>query len=74
MSTSPVRQAALINEKEEYSYRYGRLKSYSQYLLFDDPPRKGPLSVKWSGFQTGLRFTERQEEARLHRVQASRSW
>ena len=52
-----MRQAALINEKEEYSYRYGRLKSYSQYLLFDDPPRKGPLSVKWSGFQTGLRFT-----------------
>ena len=57
VSTSPVRQAALINEKEEYSYRYGRLKSYSQYLLFDDPPRKGPLSVKWSGFQTALRFT-----------------
>ena len=57
VSTTPVRQAALINEKEEYSYRYGRLKSYSQYLLFDDPPRKGSLSVKWSGFQTGLRFT-----------------
>jgi hypothetical protein len=57
VSTTPVRQAQLINEKEEYSYRYGRLKSYSQYLLFDDPARKGPLSVKWSGFQTGLRFT-----------------
>jgi hypothetical protein len=57
VSTTPVRQAALINEKEEYSYRYGRLKSYSQYLMFDDPPRKGSLSVKWSGFQTGLRFT-----------------
>jgi hypothetical protein len=52
-----VRQAQLINEKEEYSYRYGRLKSYSQYLLFDDPPRKGPASQKWSGFQTALRFT-----------------
>jgi Cellulase (glycosyl hydrolase family 5) len=57
VSTSPVRQAALINEKEEYSYRYGRLKSYSQYLLFDDPPRKGPAHEKWSGFQTALRFT-----------------
>jgi hypothetical protein len=56
VSTSPVRQAQLINEKEEYSYRYGRLKSYSQYLLFDDPPRKGSKSIKWSGFQTGLRF------------------
>ena len=69
VSTTPVRQAALINEKEEYSYRYGRLKSYSQYLLFDDPPRKGPLSVKWSGFQTGLAIHEREEEARLHRLQ-----
>jgi hypothetical protein len=57
VSTSPVRQAQLINEKEEYSYRYGRLKSYSQYLLFDDPPRKGPAHEKWSGFQTALRFT-----------------
>jgi hypothetical protein len=57
VSTSPVRQAALINEKEEYSYRYGRLKSYSQYLLFDDPPRKGPPNEKWAGFQTALRFT-----------------
>ena len=56
VSTSPIRQAQLINEKEEYSYRYGRLKSYSQYLLFDDPPRKGPRSQRWSGFQTALRF------------------
>jgi hypothetical protein len=57
VSTSPVRQAQLINEKEEYSYRYGRLKSYSQYLLFDDPARKGPAHEKWSGFQTALRFS-----------------
>jgi len=56
VSTTPVRQAALLNEKEEYSYRYPRLKSYSQYLLQDDPPRPGPRSLRWSGFQTGLRF------------------
>ena len=56
VSTSLSRQAALINEKEEYAYRYTRLKSHSQYLLFDDPARPGPLRVKWSGFQTGLRF------------------
>ena len=24
--------------------------------MYDDPARSGPLSVKWSGFQTGLRF------------------
>ena len=62
VSTSPVRQAQLINEKEEYSYRYGRLKSYSQYLLFDDPPRKGGKSIKWSGFQTGLRFHSKRKK------------
>ena len=56
VSTSLSRQAALINEKEEYAYRYSRLKSHSQYLLFDDPARPGSLRVKWSGFQTGLRF------------------
>ena len=68
-----MRQAALINEKEEYSYRYGRLKSHSQYLLFDDPPRKGPLSVKWSGFQTGLRFASGKKKPAYNAVQASRS-
>jgi hypothetical protein len=56
VSTTLSRQAALINEKEEYAYGYSRLKSHSQYLMFDDPARPGPLSVKWSGFQTGLRF------------------
>ena len=48
VSTSPSRQAKLINEKEEVHYRIGRLKSYSQYLMFDDRPLYA--------FQTGLRF------------------
>lgn len=56
VSTTLTRQAALINEKEEYAFRYSRLKSHSQYLMYDDPARSGSLSVKWSGFQTGLRF------------------
>jgi hypothetical protein len=56
VTTTPSRQARLLNEKEEYSYRYGRLRSYSQYLLNDDPARPGPRSARWSGFQTGLRF------------------
>jgi hypothetical protein len=60
VSTSPVRQAALINEKEELSYRYPRLGSYSQYLMYDDPlrPEGTDLRAVWSGFQTGLRFTD----------------
>ena len=56
VSTTPSRQARLINEKEEYAWRYPRLKSHCQYLLRDDPPRRGPRSEKWAGFQTGLRF------------------
>ncbi len=55
ISTSPARQAQLLNDKEEYSYRYSRLKSYSQYLLYDDPARAGPSALKWAGFQTGLK-------------------
>ena len=50
-------QAAFLNEKEEQSYRYPRVRSYAQYLLYDDPPREGTTPVEiWSGFQTGLRF------------------
>jgi hypothetical protein len=56
VSTSPGRQAELLNEKEEFSYLYPRLKSYSQYLLYDDPSRSGPTALRWAGFQTGLRF------------------
>ncbi len=48
VSTTPSRQARLLNEKEEVHYRYGRLKSYSQYLMFDDKAL--------NSFQTGLRF------------------
>jgi hypothetical protein len=58
VSTSPTRQAQIINEKEEFSYRYSRLKSYSQYQLHDDPARPGPPSARWAGFQTGLRFAD----------------
>jgi len=50
-------QAALLNDKEEQSYRYPRVRSYAQYLLYDDPPRGGATEEEvWSGFQTGLRF------------------
>ena len=34
-----ARRREILNEKEEFSYRYSRLKSYSQYLLYDDPAR-----------------------------------
>jgi Cellulase (glycosyl hydrolase family 5) len=56
VSTTLEQQAELINEKEEFSHGYARLRSYAQYLLYDDPVRPGPPKAAWSGFQTGLRF------------------
>jgi hypothetical protein len=57
VSTTPARQAELLNRMEEYSYRYPRLKSYSQYLMYDDVARSGSSALRWAGFQTGLRFS-----------------
>jgi hypothetical protein len=56
IGTTPNRQAEILNTLEEFSYRYARLKSYSQYLVYDDPSRNGPTALKWAGFQTGLRY------------------
>jgi hypothetical protein len=56
ISTTLNRQAEILNTLEEYSYRYARLKTYSQYLVYDDPSRNGSAALKWAGFQTGLRF------------------
>jgi hypothetical protein len=56
IGTTPGRQAEILNTLEEFSYRFPRLKSYSQYLLYDDPARSGPAALKWAGFQTGLRY------------------
>jgi hypothetical protein len=58
VSTTLAEQASQLNQKEELSYRYPRLRSYAQYLLYDDPIRPGPTAVAWSGFQTGLRFAD----------------
>jgi hypothetical protein len=60
ITTSLARQAEELNRKEELAYRYPRLRSFAQYLLWDDPVRPGPTKVAWAGFQTGLRFTDNQ--------------
>ena len=43
------------------------MKAFSQYLLRDDQPRKGPRLQRYSGFETGLRTSQGQEEAGLQR-------
>ena len=37
IGTTPNRQAEILNTLEEFSYRYSRLRSYSRYLIYDDP-------------------------------------
>jgi hypothetical protein len=65
VSTSPGRQAEILNQMEEFSYRYSRLKSYSQYLLVDDVARSGSSALRWAGFQTGLRFSNGRDKPAL---------
>lgn len=65
VSTSPARQAEILNQMEMYSYKYSRLKSYSQYLLFDDLSRAGSSALRWAGFQTGLRFANGKDKPSL---------
>jgi hypothetical protein len=56
---SIAKQAQIINESEEISYHYSRLRSFSQYLLYDDPPlTTGPQFNRYRGFQSGLRFAD----------------
>jgi len=58
---SLAKQAQILNESEEYSYKYSRLRSYSQYLLYDDPPlTSGPAFDRFRGFQSGLKFSNGQ--------------
>jgi hypothetical protein len=60
---SLAKQAQILNESEEYSYKYPRLRSYSQYLLYDDPPlMSGPVFDRYRGFQSGLKFSNGQRK------------
>jgi hypothetical protein len=52
-------QAAFINEAEYVSYTRPRVKTYSNYLLVDDPIRLDEppgTNPRYGGFQSGLRF------------------
>ena len=50
-----------------------RVTSFSQYLLRDDKARKGPPSVRYGGFESGLRFAGGKDKPSLRRASASRS-
>lgn len=57
--TTLARQAAFMNEAEYVSYTRPRIKSYSNYLLVDDPVFKNfppGSNQRYGGYQSGLRF------------------
>jgi hypothetical protein len=47
-----------LNESELISFANARVKSWSQYALIDDPLRAGRGRERYSGFQTGLYFSD----------------
>jgi hypothetical protein len=55
VGVSLTRQAEYIGIAEQMAFSNPRVKSFSQYLLTDDPPRPGPRIARYSGFETGLR-------------------
>lgn len=57
--TSLANQAAFINEAEYVSFTRRRVKTYSNYLLVDDPILTflpPGTNSRYGGFQTGLKF------------------
>jgi hypothetical protein len=51
---SLARQAEYLAISERIAYANPRVVAFSQYLLRDDEPRKGPAIDRYSGFETGL--------------------
>jgi hypothetical protein len=49
------RQAEYLAISERIAYANPRVAAFSQYLLVDDRPRKGPRLQRYSGFETGLK-------------------
>ena len=67
---APLKRAAsFMDESEWIAFRNPRVASYSQYTLFDDPPRPGPGVLRWSSVAGGHLLRQRQAQAvRVQRV------
>lgn len=55
LGVSPQQQAEYRSLSEQLSYRNGRVRMFSQYLMRDDLPREGSATQRYSGFESGLR-------------------
>src|SRR4051794_22433680 len=57
LAVSLARQSEYLGIAEHIAYVNPRVKSFSQYLLRDDKPRKGPRIERYGGFESGLRMS-----------------
>jgi hypothetical protein len=58
VGVSLARQAEYLAISEHMAYVNPRVKSFSQYLLGDDRPRRGSRVDRYSGFESGLRRSD----------------
>lgn len=57
VGVSVAKQVIFRAISERLAYGNGRVKAFSQYLLRDDLPREGPISQRYGGFESGLRYS-----------------
>jgi len=57
VGVSETMQAEYRAIAERMAYDNPRVRVFSQYLMRDDLPREGPASQRYSGFESGLRFS-----------------
>ena len=63
---SLARAASFMDESEWIAFRNRRVASYSQYTLFDDPPRPGSGPLRWSSWQAGIRFRDGKAKPKVY--------
>jgi len=57
IGVSLTRQAEYRSLAEWIAYHNQRVRMFSQYLMRDDTPRSGSAYARYSGFESGLRFS-----------------
>jgi hypothetical protein len=60
------RAAAFMDFSEWTAFRNRRVATYSQYTLYDDPPRPGSGPLVWSSWQAGLYFRDGRKKPHVH--------
>jgi hypothetical protein len=61
-----AKAAAFMDESEWIAFRNPRVATYSQYTLYDDPPRPGSGPLTWSSWQAGLYFIDGRKKPKVY--------